>query len=92
VSVWETQHRLLSEQVTGLLSGELTDEEIVRLIIAARVLLARHQVDKRGRCRFCFQSRSRLWWPRRRICTVHQAFAVALNQPFKVVLDWFKDH
>lgn len=91
MSVWQTRHRLLSEQLQYLLHGNPTeeDEEVVRVLIAAGVLLAQHQVDKRGRCRYCYDST----WPRRRKpCTVHQTFAVALNQPIKMVLDWFKDH
>jgi len=97
MSVWETQHRLWAEQLKSLLSGkhgsrELTAEQTRRLIIAAYVVLRQHQINKRGQCRLCYRSRTG-WWPRRRrACTVHLTFTVAMTQPLNIVLDWQQDH
>jgi hypothetical protein len=93
--VWRTQHRLLGEQLEGLLHrdmSEITDDEIARLVCAAYVTMRQHSVNKRGWCHHCCRSGS--WWlPRRRKrCTVHQVFAVAMNQPFDIVSVWIKDH
>ncbi len=72
MSIWQVRHRLFTEQLDGLLYTEKADsldEEVLRLTAAARVLLAQHQVDKRGRCQHCY-SRSRWWWlKRRKTCT-----------------------
>lgn len=93
--MWGTQHRLLVERFEALLHrdmGEITDDEIARLVCAAYVTLRQHSVDKRGHCHHCYRSGS--WWlPRRRKrCTVYQVFAVAMEQPFKVVKAWLEDH
>lgn len=90
---WGMRHRLLLERVETLLppvAGEIADEEIVRLACAASVVLRRHEVDRRGRCRHCHRSGLR-WSPRRKVCTVHLVFAVALEQPFDVVWAWSRD-
>ena len=89
MSVWETQHRLWSERLKRLLAHE--DQEIARLAAVSWVLLAQHRVNERGQCRFCFRPRP-TWWPmRRRTCTVHSAFMVAMNQPFHIVRGWAGD-
>lgn len=66
MSVWETQHRLLVEQLDDLLIGkhgvnDPTEDQAARLIAAAYVLLQEHQAGKRGRCRLCRSSSD--WWP-----------------------------
>ncbi|MGH8573405.1 MAG: hypothetical protein ACREX8_12645, partial [Gammaproteobacteria bacterium] len=94
-NVWGTQHRLLVERLDALLHRdmrEITDDEIARLVCAAYVTMRQHSVNKRGRCRHCYRSGS--WWlPRRRkMCTVYQVFAVAMNQPLNIVSDWLRDY
>lgn len=94
MNIWNVRHRLFTEQLDDLLysdKGELLDEQLLRLIAGARVLLAQHQVNKQGRCRHCY-SRSR-WWhlKRRKTCTVHSALAVAMNQPLDAVWRWVED-
>lgn len=94
VSVWRTQARLLSERLDGFLHcdlDEITDDDVVRLVCAAYVLVRQHSVDKRGRCRHCYY-RSHLWGSRRRkSCTVHAALSVAMNQPLGTVWKWLED-
>ncbi|MGH3911631.1 MAG: hypothetical protein ACRDRM_12465 [Pseudonocardiaceae bacterium] len=94
MSVWHTQARLLAERFDGLLHcdlAEVTDDDVARLVCAAYVLGTQHRVDKRGRCPHCY-SRLR-WWSvkRRRTCTVHSAFLVAMNQPLNMVGRWVQD-
>lgn len=94
-SARETQHRLWAEQLGSLLAGkhgsrELTTEQTRRLMIAAYVVLQEHQVDKRGQCRYCRRS---TWWPwRRKTCTVHVTFKVAMQQPINIVSKWLADY
>ena len=94
-SAQETQHRLWAEQLKVLLHGkhgsrELTAEQTRRLMIAAYVVLQEHQVNKRGQCRYCWRS---TWWPwRRKTCTVHLTFMVAMKQPIELVGAWMGDH
>jgi len=96
VSVWETQHRLLAEQLEDFLVGkhgtnDLTQDQATRLIAAAYVLLQEHQVNKRGKCRLC-RSRS-AWRPwHRRPCTIYRVFTVVMTQPIKIVRGWVEDH
>lgn len=88
--VWPMRHRLLMERLETLLHrDEIADEETARLVCAAYVTLRRHRVDKRGRCRHCH----RAWWlPRlEQTCTVHQVFALAMEQPFDFVWGWAQD-
>ncbi|MGQ0772967.1 MAG: hypothetical protein ACT4NY_00865 [Pseudonocardiales bacterium] len=94
-SAQETQHRLWAEQLRILLDGkhgsrELTAEQTRRLMIAAYVVLQEHQVDKRGKCRHCRRSTWWLW--RRKPCTVHVTFKVAMKQPIVVVGGWMEDY
>lgn len=93
MNIWHVQHRLFTEHLDDVLyadEAELPDETILRLTAAARVLLAQHQVDKRGRCQHCY--RQSVWWlKRRKTCTVHGAFSVAMNQPLGAVWRWVKD-
>lgn len=94
MNIWHVQHRLVTEQLEGFLHcdmDEITDEDVARLVCAAYVLVRQHGVDKRGRCRHCYY-RSRWWWVRRRkMCTVHSVFAVAMNQPRDAVWRWVED-
>lgn len=94
-SAWETQHRLWAEQLKSFVDGkhgsrELTAEQTRRLMIAVYVVLRLHQVNRRGQCRYCWRS---TWWPwRRKPCTVHVTFKVAMIQPIKIVRAWLEDH
>lgn len=94
MNFWQVQHRLLTEQFESFLycdMDEITDDDLARLVCAAYVLVRRHDVDKRGRCRHCYY-RSRWWWVRgRKRCTVHSAFSVAMNQPLNTVWRWVED-
>lgn len=86
MSVWETQHRLWTEQLGSLLdskhgSRELDAEQTRRLMIAAYVVLQEHQVNKREQCWYWRSA----WWPwRRKTCTVHLASRVAMKEPIGV--------
>ena len=94
VNIWHVRHRLLIEQLDDLLyaeEAESLDEQVLRLIAAARVLLAQHQVNKQGRCRHCYYCSTWLWLRRRKMCTVHTILSVAMNQPFSTVWKWLAD-
>ncbi|MGH8544655.1 MAG: hypothetical protein ACREX3_13725 [Gammaproteobacteria bacterium] len=91
MNIWNVQHRLFAEQLDALLDTDELPEELLRIIAAARVLLAQHHVDKQGRCNRCYY-RPRWWWLRgRKTCTVHVSFSVAMNQPLGTVWRWTKD-
>ncbi len=69
--IWQIQHRLFVEQLEAI-EAEPTQEQLVRLASATRLLLALHQVNQDGYCLICIRSR---WWRLpRRICTVYAAF------------------
>ena len=86
-NVWATRHRQLTERLDELIGDN--DDDLARLAAAGYLLLTRHQVNKRGRCRYCYRSR---WWPmRRKTCAVCEAFAVAMTQPFPIVTAWLAD-
>jgi hypothetical protein len=88
MKVWETQHRIWSEQLIRLCGNE--NEEIARVAAASWVLLYQHKVNNHGQCRLCFRPRP-IWWPRRRpMCTVHIAFMVAMKQPLDIVRGWVR--
>ncbi|MCA1672694.1 MAG: hypothetical protein LC799_10990 [Actinobacteria bacterium] len=98
MSVWETQQRLFFELLQKLaewLSDDepkaptALEEQMVRLLAVAVMLLRQHEVNKRGQCQFCGWTRWR-WrlWRRRRRCTVHQALDLALGQSLDVV--WWR--
>lgn len=65
-------------------------DALARLAAAGAVLLHVHRVDKSGRCRCCVRLHRR-WSRRRRHCTVLDAFAVAMTQPFHIVRAWHQD-
>jgi len=93
--LYQMRQWLLRESLTGLLrraaegsggglSDEQTTEQVVRLGVAASMLLERHQVDGRGRCRGC---RTRLRWRLRRNepCTVQAVLDLCLNESLDLV-------
>lgn len=95
-TVWETRYRVLRQQVEQL-ANELRntqapvalEEHAVRLLTFAITLLGQHQVNKRGRCRFCRWSR-RTWrfWHLRPHCIVCRDLEFALGQNVDVV--WWR--
>lgn len=97
-SVWETRSRLLREELQKLaewLSDDAPrapaalEEQVVRLLAAAIMLLRQHQVNKRGQCQFCGWTRWKWrFWRRRRRCTVHQVLELAMGQSLDVV--WWR--
>lgn len=92
--MWATQHRLLVERLEELLHrdmGEITDDEIARLVCAAYVMLRQHSVNKRGYCHHCYRAGSRWRLRRRKRCTVFQVFGVAMGQPLEILAEWVRD-
>lgn len=98
-NVWQTRHRLSSELLQNLaewLSSDdeprapaVLEEQTVRLLAVAVILLRQHQVNKRGQCRFCrWTTWTWRFWRRRRRCTVHQALDLAMYQNLDVV--WWR--
>lgn len=93
--VQEIRHRLLFEQLkqwVEKLSGEnpvepeVVKELAVRLLAMAVMLLRQHEVNKRGRCRFCGWSTWRWsFWCRRPRCTVFRSVDLAIGQGLDVV-------
>lgn len=94
-TVWETRNRLLLDQLeewVDWLGGDeprelvIVEEQALRLLAAAVVLLGQHTVNKRGRCKFCGWTRWK-WriWRRRRICTVFQTLDRVMTQAVDVV-------
>lgn len=94
-TVWKTRHRLLVEGLeewVDWLGGDdpiepvVVEEQALRLLSAAVVLLEQHEVNKRGQCRFCGWTRWK-WrvWRRRRRCTVFKAIDRAMTQGLDVV-------
>lgn len=79
MNVRETQHRLRTERLKRFLNHD--DEAVARLAAVGWMLLIQHKVNKQGKCQLCFRARPS-WWPkRRRMCTVHSAFTVGMEQP-----------
>lgn len=89
-SVWQTRHRLLREEIEELadrLSGDepvgpsVVEEQTVRLLAAAVMLLRQHRINQRGQCRFCGWTRWRWrFWRRRRQCTVYRVLGFSMGQ------------
>lgn len=97
-NVFETQHRLFLKELQKLakwLSGDAPrapaalEEQTVRLLAVAVILLRQHQVNKWGQCQFCGWTRW-TWrlWRRRRRCTVHQALDLGIGQSLDMV--WWR--
>ncbi|MCA1606054.1 MAG: hypothetical protein LC775_11430, partial [Acidobacteria bacterium] len=64
----------------------VVEEQTLRLLAAAVVLLGQHVVNKRGQCKFCGWTRWKWrFWRRRRKCTVFQAVDRAMTQGLDVV-------
>lgn len=87
--VYQTRHRLLRERVEGVLrrgeaGGHPQDEDTLRLAAAALVLLERHPVDGKGRCRVC-RSGGRWWAGRKRSCSVFAVLDFYLDEPIETV-------
>jgi hypothetical protein len=97
-NIWETRSRLFREELEKLvewLSGDAPkapatlEEQTVRLLAMAVVLLRQHQVNKRGQCQYCGWTRWQWrFWRRWRRCTVHQALDFSVGQSLDVV--WWR--
>lgn len=97
-NVWETRSRLFMEELEKLvewLSGDaprasaVLEEQTVRLLAMAVVLLRQHRVNLRGQCHVCDRPPWTLqFWRRRRRCTVHQALDLGMGQSLDVV--WWR--
>ncbi len=97
-NIWETRSRLFIEELEKLVEWLSSDapktpaaleEQTVRLLAMAVMLLRQHQVNKRGQCQYCGWTR----WQWRlcrggRRCTVHQALDLAMGQSLDVV--WWR--
>ncbi len=94
-NVWETRYRLLLEHLEelanqlrrdGTIASTALEEQTVRLLAGAVMLLRQHHVNQRGQCRFCTVSQ-RTWrfWHRRPQCTVYRALSFALDQHLNIV-------
>lgn len=91
--MWGIKYRLLREHVEHLVDWlwadqsrepRVVEEHTVRLLLCVARLLPQHQVNKRGRCRFCGWTRWG-WRPWRPRCTVYRALDFAMEQPLDVV-------
>lgn len=89
-NVWQTRHRLMLERLEELadqIRGKepivptALEEQTVRLLAGAVMLLRQHEVNKRGQCRYCGWT-IRTWrlWHRRPQCTVYRVLSFALGQ------------
>ena len=95
---WDTRHRRLTHQCEKLanrLSGKeapgqvLVEEQAVRLLTGVVLLLRRHKLNKRGRCRAC-AAPGRIWrfWLRRPPCTAYRDLNFAMSQGMDAV--WWR--
>lgn len=90
-NIWETRNLLLLEQLeclTEKLGGEEpmepteVEEQAVRLLASAVMLLRLHRVNKRGQCKYCGWTRwAWRFWYRRPRCTVRMSLDFAMRQP-----------
>lgn len=97
-NIWETRSRLFLEELEKLAEWLISDapkapatleEQTVRLLTVAVVLLRQHQVNKRGQCQYCGWTRWQWrFWRRPRRCTVHQALDFSVGQSLDVV--WWR--
>lgn len=89
-NVWQTRHRLMLQQLEKLadqlrnkepIAPAVLEEQTVRLVVGAIMLLSQHTVNKRGQCQYCRRAK-RIWrlWRRRPKCTVYRVFSFALTQ------------
>jgi hypothetical protein len=65
---------------------EVLEEQMFRLTVGVVMLLRRHQVNKRGQCKYCGWTKW-TWrlWRRRPQCTVYGALGFAAGQPLDIV-------
>lgn len=94
-AVHEVRWRLLIERIealTDVLSRDEqrdlpeVEEQAVRLVAAAALLLNQHAVNKKGQCKFCgWTRRVRRMWRKRPRCTVYQVFSRTLDHELAVV-------
>lgn len=66
-------------------------EQTLRLLTGVVVLLRRHEVNKRGRCRVCGRSKIWVFWFRRPPCTVYQSIDFVMRQPLNMVRSQLRD-
>lgn len=96
--VQEVRYRLRCEQfeqwverLTGKepIEPEVVKELAVRLLTVALIILKQHNVNKRGKCKFCGRAR-RNWrsWIRVPQCAVSGAIGFAMEQELAVV--WWR--
>ena len=94
-NVWQTRYRLLLEQLEALadqlsanepIPQPVIEDQTVRLLASAVMLLRQHHVNKRGQCNYCGWT-GRTWrlWHRRPQRTVHLALDFAMGQPLDLV-------
>jgi hypothetical protein len=99
--VRETRYRLLLERLQELtdhfrrgepIAPAVLKAQTVRLLVGVIVVLRQHQVNKRGRCKYCGRTR-RTWrlWYRRPLCTVYLALDFAMSQPLDLVWQRLQD-
>ncbi len=84
--MYELRWRILRERLEEMAaaSEQAGNENGVRLALCCFVLLERHRVDEKGRCRCC--SSRRKWWRRTRRCTVVPVIGFYLEQPTRMVI------
>lgn len=89
-SSWETQYRLLHENLADLADGLSSERQIapavlkdhtVRLLAGLVMSLRQHEVNKNGQCRYCSRLIT-MWrfWRRRPRCTIYRNLSFALSQ------------
>jgi hypothetical protein len=94
-TVWGTKHRLLVERCAELvdrLCGPvpvepvLLEEQLVRLLLVVLRLLEQHDLNTRGRCRYCrWPNRSWRFWSRKPRCSIFRAVDQSMGQELAVV-------
>ncbi len=81
--MYQVRHRVLRQRLEQMVAAaeQLHDEDKVRLALCCLALLARHRVDKKGRCQHC---RARRGWqrPKARRCSVLRVVGFYLEQPY----------
>ena len=71
------------EEIRARTEQAYTDEEQLRLVLLTLALMERHQVNDKGRCRYCRPERR--WWRRQRRCLVLPLVAFYLQQPTRLL-------
>lgn len=85
-SVYELQCRVVRERLEQMAAtAEQTDDDAgLRLALCCLLLLDRHRVDDKGRCRWC-RSRGRWWHRPRSKCSVVPVLWFSVQQPHDVL-------